>query len=250
MFLKSHPPGQIISNISQGVLTRSQSQSICLFVGFLSLIQPIKYQEALKDNSWVEAMQEEIQHFKRQQVWELVPLPKDLCPIGTKWVFKNKTNESGIVVKNNARLVVQGFRQEEGIDYYETFAHVARLEAIRLFLAFAVNHSINVYQMDIKCTFPYGKIQEEVYVCQPPGFEDAIYPNHVYKLNKSLYGLKQAPRAWYETLSTFLISIGFTRGKIDKTLFLKWKGRDLTILQIYVDDIIFGSTCTSMCEEF
>ena len=113
-------------------------------------------------------------------------MPKDVCPIGTKWVFKNKTDERGIVVKNKASLVVQGFRQEEGIDYDETFAHVARLEAIRLFLAFAVNHNIKVCQMDIKCAFLYGKIQEEVYVCQPPGFEDTFHPDHVYKLNKFL----------------------------------------------------------------
>ncbi|MFS7939268.1 putative RNA-directed DNA polymerase [Helianthus anomalus] len=171
IFLKSHPQDQIIGNINEGVLTRSQSQNICLFAGFLSLHQPVKYQEALKDNSWVEAIQEELQLFKRQQVWELVSLPENVSPIGIKWVFKNKTDERGIVVKNKARLVVQGYRQEEGIDYDETFAPVARLEAIRLFLAFAVNHNIKVYQMDIKCAFLYGKIQEEVYVCQPPGFE-------------------------------------------------------------------------------
>ncbi|KAF5768399.1 putative RNA-directed DNA polymerase [Helianthus annuus] len=250
IFLRSHPPDQIIGNINEGVLTRSQTQNICLFAGFLSLHQPVKYQEALKDNSWVEAMQEELQQFKRQQVWELVPLPKEVSPIGTKWVFKNKTDERGIVVKNKARLVVQGYRQEEGIDYDETFAPVARLEAIRLFLAFAVNHNMKVFQMDIKSAFLYGTLQEEVYVCQPPGFEDPFYPDHVYRLNKALYGLKQAPRAWYETLSNFLLSNGFKRGTIDKTLFLKWRGKDLMIVQIYVDDIIFGSTCTKMCEEF
>ena len=146
-------------------------------------------------------------------------MPKDVCPIGTKWVFKNKTDERGIVVKNKARLVVQGYRQEEGIDYDETFAPVARLEAIRLFLAFAVNHNMKVFQMDIKSAFLYGTLQEEVYVCQPPGFEDPFYPDHVYRLNKALYGLKQAPRAWYETLSTFLLSIGFTRAGLIKHCF-------------------------------
>ena len=249
-YLSNHPPDQIIGNIVDEVLTRSKSSNISLFAGFLSLSQPVKYQEALRDNSWLEAMQEELLQFQKQQVWELVPLPPDVYPIGTKWIFKNKTDERGIVVKNKARLVVQGFRQEEGIDYDETFAPVARLEAIRLFLAFAVNHNIKVYQMDIKCAFLYGKLQEEVYVCQPPGFEDTFHPDYVYKLNKALYGLKQAPRAWYETLSNFLLSINFTRGKIDKTLFLKWKGKDLMIVQIYVDDIIFGSTCNKMCEEF
>ena len=247
---RSHPHDQIIGNIEDGVITRSQAKHICLFAGFLSLHQPTKYQEALRDNSWVEAMQEELLQFKLQEVWSLVPLPSGKSPIGTKWVFKNKTDERGIVVKNKARLVALGYRQEEGIDYDETFAPVARLEAIRLFLAFAVNHKIKVYQMDIKSAFLYGPIQEEVYVCQPPGFEDPFYPDHVYKLNKALYGLKQAPRAWYDTLSSFLISNKFKRGNIDKTLFLKWKGKDLMIIQIYVDDIIFGSTCQNMCEEF
>ncbi|KAD4385721.1 hypothetical protein E3N88_25890 [Mikania micrantha] len=217
---------------------------------FLSQIEPSKYQETLKDNNWVEAMQDELLQFKRKNVWTLCPLPDGKYPIGTRWVFRNKTDDRGIVIKNKARLVVQGYCQEEGIDYDETFAPVARLEAIRLFLAFAISQNIKVYQMDIKSAFLYGTIKEEVYVCQPPGFDDVHYPDWVYKLDKALYGLKQAPRAWYDTLSKFLLSNKFSRGTIDKTLFMKRVDKELLLVQIYVDDIIFGSTKPSMCEHF
>ena len=155
-----------------------------------------------------------------------------------------------MIIKNKARLVVQGYSQEEGIDYDETFAPVARLEVIRLFLAYAISNKIKVYQMDVKSAFLYGKIKEEVYVCQPPGFEDPSHPEWVYKLDKALYGLKQAPRAWYDTLSTFLLKNNFTRGAIDKTLFIKHVGNHVLLVQIYVDDIIFGSTNTRLCDEF
>jgi len=136
----------------------------------------------------------------------------------------------------------EGYRQEEGIDYDETFAPVARLEAIRLFLAHAAYKDFTVYQMDVKSAFLNGKLDEEVYVKQPPGFEDPTHPNYVYRLNKALYGLKQASRAWYETLSKFLLSHKFQRGSIDSTLFIYKKHADVIYVQIYVDDIIFGSS--------
>ncbi|KAD6118915.1 hypothetical protein E3N88_10186 [Mikania micrantha] len=249
-FNKNHPLEQILGDLSKGVQTRSQISNFCLHAAFLSQIEPSKYQEALKDNSWVEAMQDELLQFKRQNVWTLCPLPDGKYPIGTRWVFRNKTDDRGIIIKNKARLVVQGYCQEEGIDYDETFAPVARLEAIRLFLAFAISHNIKVYQMDIKSAFLYGTIKEEVYVCQPPGFDDVHHPDWVYKLDKALYGLKQAPRAWYDTLSQFLLSNNFSRGTIDKTLFIKRVDKELLLVQIYVDDIIFGSTKQSMCEQF
>ncbi|GJZ86337.1 putative reverse transcriptase domain-containing protein [Tanacetum coccineum] len=166
-------------------------------------------------------------NFQLQKVWILVDLPSRKKAIGTKWVFKNKRDERSIVVKNKARLVAQGFRQEEGIDYDEVFAPVARIEAIRLFLAFASYMGFTVYQMDVKSAFLYGTIEEEVYVHQPPGFVDPAHPNKVYKVIKALYGLHQAPRAWYETLSSFLIENGFRRGTIDKTLFIKKKKSDI-----------------------
>ncbi|GKB44494.1 putative ribonuclease H-like domain-containing protein, partial [Tanacetum coccineum] len=144
-------------------------------------------------------------------VWVLVDLPYGKKVIGTKWVFKNKRDERSIVVKNKARLVAQGFRQEEGIDYDEVFAPVARIKAIRLFLAFASYMGFIVYQMDVKSVFLYGTIEEEVCVHQPLGFIDPAHPNKVYKVIKALYGLHQAPRAWYETLSSFLLENGFRR---------------------------------------
>ncbi|GJU81240.1 putative ribonuclease H-like domain-containing protein [Tanacetum coccineum] len=177
-------------------------------------------------------------------------LPYGKKAIGTKWVYRNKKDERGVVVRNKARLVAQGHRQEEGIDYDEVFAPVARLEAIRIFLAFASYKGLIVYQMDVKSAFLYGKIDEEVYVSQPPGFQDPKSPQKVYKVVKALYGLHQAPRAWYATLSTFLLKNGYRRGTIDKTLFLKKDKHDIILVQVYVDDIIFGSTKKSWCDEF
>ncbi|GJZ11639.1 putative ribonuclease H-like domain-containing protein [Tanacetum coccineum] len=177
-------------------------------------------------------------------------LPNRKKAIGTKWVFKNKKDERGIVIKNKARLVAQGYTQEEWIDYDEVFAPVARIEAIRLFLAYASFKDIMVYQMDVNSVFLYGKIEEEVYVCQPPGFEDLDFPDKVYKVENALYGLHQAPRAWYETLSTYLLDNGFQRGKIDQTLFIRRDKGDILLVQVYVDDIIFGSTKKSLCTEF
>ncbi|GKB53916.1 putative ribonuclease H-like domain-containing protein, partial [Tanacetum coccineum] len=222
----------------------------CLFACFLSQNEPKKISEALEDESWVDAMQEELLQFKIQKVWILVDLPYGKKAIGTKWVYRNKKDERGVVVRNKARLVAQGHRQEEGIDYDEVFAPVARIEAIRIFLAFASYMGFIVYQMDVKSAFLYGKIDEEVYVSQPPGFIDPKYPKKVYKVVKALYGLHQAPRAWYATLSTFLLKNGYKRGTIDKTLFIKKDKHDIILVQVYVDDIIFGSTKRSWCDEF
>ncbi|GJU78600.1 putative ribonuclease H-like domain-containing protein [Tanacetum coccineum] len=183
-------------------------------------------------------------------VWTLMDLPKGKRAIGTKWVYRNKKDERGIVIKNKARLVAQGYTQEEGIDYDDVFAPIARIEAIRLFLAYASFKDFMVYQIDVKSAFLYGKTEEEVYVCQPPGFKNPDFPDRVYKVDKALYGLHQAPRSWYETLSTYLLDNGFQRGKIDKTLFIKRDKGDILLVQVYVDDIIFGSTKKSLCTEF
>ncbi|GKB12287.1 putative ribonuclease H-like domain-containing protein [Tanacetum coccineum] len=198
----------------------------------------------------VDAMQEELLQFKIQKVWILVDLPYRKKEIGTKWVYRNKKDERGVVVRNKARLVAQGYRQEEGIDYDEVFAPVARIEAIRIFLAFASYMGFIVYQMDVKSAFLYGTIDEEVYVSQPPGFVDPKFPKKVYKVVKALYGLHQAPRAWYATLSTFLLKNGYRRGTIDKTLFIKKDKNDIMLVHVYVDDIIFGSTKRYWCDEF
>ncbi|GJZ65725.1 putative ribonuclease H-like domain-containing protein [Tanacetum coccineum] len=269
----AHPQSQILGDPNTPVQTRSSLKKIteahalvsyiqahqrsnhkdqqhCLFACFLSQFEPRKVTEALEDGSWVEAMQEELLQFKLQQVWVLVDLPNGAKVIGTKWVYRNKKDERGVVVRNKARLVAQGHRQEEGIDYDEVFAPVARIEAIRLFLAFASFMGFIVYQMDVKSAFLYGTIDEEVYVSQPPGFVDPDHPTKVYKVVKALYGLHQAPRAWYATLSTFLEKHGYKRGTIDKTLFIRRNKKDIMLVQVYVDDIIFGSTNKSWCDEF
>ncbi|KAI3685502.1 hypothetical protein L6452_34750 [Arctium lappa] len=231
---KNHPPQLVIRDISSPMMTRHQSrlqemhdQQHTVLSCFLSQLEPKKAHDAMKESSWIEAMQEELLQFKLQD-----------------------RDERGIVIRNKARLVAQGYTQEEGIDYEEVFAPVARIEAIRLFLAYASYMNFKVYQMDVKSAFLYGSIEEEVYVCQPPGFENPSYPDRVYKLKKALYGLHQAPRAWYDTLSSYLLENGFERGIIDKTLFIKRKKKDILLVQIYVDDIIFGSTRDNMCKEF
>ena len=170
--------------------------------------------------------------------------------IGTKWVFRNKMDESGNIVRNKARLVAKGCNQEEGIDFDETYAPVASLEAVRLLLAYACMCNFKLSQMDVKNAFLNGFLNEEVYVSQPPSFEDHLYPNHVFKLKKALYGLKQAPRWWYERLSNFLLSKGYAKGVVDKTLFIRKHASYVILVQVYVDDTIFGSNNNSMCEEF
>ncbi|GKD94228.1 putative ribonuclease H-like domain-containing protein [Tanacetum coccineum] len=160
---------------------------------------------------------------------------------------RNKLDKRGIMIRNKARLVAQGYTQEERINYDEVFAPIARIEAIRLFSAYASFKDFVVYKMDVKSDFIYGKIEEEVYVCQPPGFEDPNFPDKVYKVEKAFYGLHQAPRAWYETLSTYLLNNEFHKGKIEKTLFIKRVKCDILLIQVYVDDIIFGSTNKELC---
>ena len=217
----------------------------------LSLLQePKNIGEAIKDPDWVIAMQEELEEFERNKVWRLVPKPNNKTIIGTRWVYRNKLDDKGNVIRNKARLVAQGYNQQEGIDYDETYAPVARLEAIRLLIAFASYKGFTLHQMDVKTAFLNGTLNEEVYVKQPPGFEDQANPDHVYFLDKALYGLKQAPRAWYDCLSEYLISQGYKRGTIDKTLFIKHLKEDILIVQVYVDDIIFGSTNPALVNSF
>nr|GEY80171.1 putative ribonuclease H-like domain-containing protein [Tanacetum cinerariifolium] len=199
--------------------------------------EPKRVHQALKDPSWIEAMQEELLQFKMQKFWVLVDLPYGKRAIGTKWVYRNKKDERGIVIRNKVKLVAQGHTQEEGFDYEEVFAPVARIEAIRLFLAYASFMGFMVYQMDVKSAFLYGTIEEEVYVCQPLWFEDRDHLEKVYKVVKALYGLHQAPRAWYETLATYLLENGFHRGTIDQTLFIKKQKGDILLVKQKKDGI-------------
>ncbi|GJR91813.1 retrovirus-related pol polyprotein from transposon TNT 1-94 [Tanacetum coccineum] len=244
---KDHPLHKIIGDPKSSVRTREQLANSCFFACLLSSIEPANMAEALKDADWVSAMQDELDQFARLKVWRLVPRPKGKTIIKTKWIFKNKKDESSLVIRNKARLVAVGYCQQEGIDYDEMFALVARIEAIRLFLAYVAHKDFTVFQMDVKTVFLNGILKEEVYVGQPPGFVNKQYPDHVYALEKALYGLKQAPRAWYDVLSKFLIDSGFQKGSIATTLFIKKKGKHIMLIQIYVDDIIFGSRNPKYC---
>ncbi|KAJ9552915.1 hypothetical protein OSB04_016960 [Centaurea solstitialis] len=203
---RAHPIYNVIGDVNDGVKTRSASANYCLYKSFLSVIEQKNVSQALEDSDWLLAMQEELLQFKRNKVYCLVPRPQDKSIIKTKWIFKNKNDESGVIVRNKARLVAKGYSQQEGIDYDETFAPVARIEAIRIFLAYAAYKNIKVFQMDVKSAFLNGVLH---LVCI---------------LDKALCCLKQALRAWYETLTNHLLSKGFKRGMIDTTLFLKKEG--------------------------
>ncbi|GKE43447.1 retrovirus-related pol polyprotein from transposon TNT 1-94, partial [Tanacetum coccineum] len=176
-------------------------------------------------------------HFEASSSSNVIPTVVHIVAPNSKHV---KLNELGGILKNKARLVARGYRQEEGIDFEESFATVARLDAIWIFLAYAAHVNMIVYQMDVKTAFLNGIRRKEVYVRQPDGFVDQDNLNHVYKLNKALYGLKQAPRAWYDLLSKFLLSQEFSKGTVDPTLFIRRQGKDILLVQIYVDDIIFA----------
>ncbi|GKB86480.1 retrovirus-related pol polyprotein from transposon TNT 1-94 [Tanacetum coccineum] len=211
---KDHPLEQVIGNPSQSIRTRRQLETdgeMCMFALTVSRTEPKNIKEAMADSAWIDQF---------------------------------RKNSSVLIIRSN------GYAQKEGIDFEESFAPVARLEAVRLFIAYAAHKSFTVYQMDVKTAFLYGPLKEEVYVNQPEGFVDPYYPDKVYRLKKALYGLKQAPRAWYDELSNFLVSKGFSKGSIDPTLFITKHGEDILLVQIYVDDIIFGSTSPKLSKRF
>nr|GEV04713.1 retrovirus-related Pol polyprotein from transposon TNT 1-94 [Tanacetum cinerariifolium] len=221
IILKGHPIANIIGDPSRSVSTRKQLETDamwCYFDAFLTLVEPKNFKQAMTKPSWIDAMQEKIHEFEKLEVWELVPCLDNMFLIKLKWIYKIKTDESG--------------------------------RAIRIFIANAAHKNMTIYQMDVKTAFLNGELKEEVYVSQPKGFVDLDNPSHVYKLKKALYSLKQAPRAWYDMLSGFLISQQFSKGVVDPTLFTRHAGNDLLLVQIYVDDIIFASTNTAMCDEF
>ncbi|GJU24394.1 retrovirus-related pol polyprotein from transposon TNT 1-94 [Tanacetum coccineum] len=210
---KDHPIANVIRDPSCSVSTRKQLETDamwCYFDAFLTSVEPKNFKQAMTEPYWINAMQEEIHEFER----------------------------------------LQGFKQEEGIDFEESFAPFARIEAIRIFVANAANKNMTVFQMDVKTAFINGELKEEVYVSQLEGFVDQDNLSHVYKLKKALYGLKEALRAWYDMLSSFLISQHFSKGAVDPTLFTQKAGNDLLLVQIYVDNIIFASTNTALCNEF
>nr|GFB91350.1 Gag-Pol polyprotein [Tanacetum cinerariifolium] len=240
---KDHPLEQVIGSPSQPVRTRRQLESdaeMCMFALTVSRTEPKNIKEAMADSAWIESMQEELHQSDRLDVWELVDRPLCTNIINLTWLWKNKHDEENTVIRNKSRLVAKGYAQKEGVDFEESFAPVARLEAVRLFITYAAHKSFTIYQMDVKTAFLYGPLKEEVYVNQPDGFVDPYHPDKVYRLKKALYELKQAPKAWYDELSKFLLSKGFTKVSIDLTLFITKHKGDILLVQIYVDDIIFG----------
>nr|GEV36884.1 hypothetical protein [Tanacetum cinerariifolium] len=247
---KDHPLEQVIGNPSQSVRTRQSDGEMCMFALTVSRTEPKNIKEAMADSVWIESMQEELHQFDRLDVWELVDRPLCKNVINMKWLWKNKRDEENTIIHNKSRLVAKGYAQKEGVDFKESFALVARLEDVRLFIVYAAHKSFTVYQMDVKTAFLYGPLKEEVYINQPDGFVDPYHPDKVYRLKKALYGLKQAPRVWYDELSNFLVSEGFSKGSIDPTLFISKHGEDILLVQIYVDDIIFGFTNSKLSKQF
>ncbi|KAK2382486.1 putative mitochondrial protein [Trifolium repens] len=245
---KNHPKELIIGNPELPVMT--MSREVIANACFISKIKTENVKEDLTDKFWINAIQEELNQFKRNEAWDLVPRPDGVNIIGTKWVYRNKSDENGVFTRNKARLVVQGYSQIEGVDFDETFAPVARLESIRLLLGVACILKFKLFQMDVKSAFLNGYLNEEVYVAQPKGFVDHNLPDHVYRLKKTLYGLKQAPRAWYERLTKFLLQQGYRKGETDKTLFVRQEEGKLMIAQIYVDDIVFGGMTDALVKQF
>ncbi|GJR67469.1 retrovirus-related pol polyprotein from transposon TNT 1-94 [Tanacetum coccineum] len=230
---KDHPLENIIGELARPVSTRLQLHEqalFCYYDAFLIAVEPKMYKDALTQSYWIEAMQEELNEFEHLKVWELIPQPDKVLVITLKWIYKVKLDELGDILKNKARLVARGYRQEEGIDFEESFALVARLKAIKIFLAFAAHMNMFVYQMDVRNAILNGNLREE--------------------LKKALYGLKQAPCAWYDLLSSFLISQDFSKDSVDPTLFIRKEGKELLLVQIYVDDIIFAASTPELCELF
>jgi hypothetical protein len=239
---KNHHSDQIIGNKDAGVVTGRKIHSPKqTHLALLSTIEPNCFEEDNKDEFWNKAMDEELDQIEKNDTWELVPIPKNKNVIGTKWVFRNKLNEDGQVTRNKARLVCKGYAQIKGIDFEETFAPVARMEAICLLLSYACSKNVKVYHMDVKSAFLNGELEEEVYIEQPEGFQLSENTDYVCKLKKALYGLKQAPRAWYSRLDKYLQQAGFRKGSADNNLYIKVSQGNILLIEVYVDDIIFGS---------
>lgn len=204
--------------------------------------EPVTFDQALKEKVWKEAMQVEIDAIERNGTWKLIELPPGHKEIDLKWVFKQKKDTNGKVVKHKARLVAKGYVQKFGVDFDEVFAPVTRMETVRLLLALAAQSEWEVHHLDVKSAFLNGELKEKVYVTQPRGFEKEGEEHKVYKLSKALYGLRQAPRAWYERLSKYLIKLGFTKCPFEHAVYVKHEGNEVLIIGVYVDDLLATGT--------
>nr|GEW33805.1 retrovirus-related Pol polyprotein from transposon TNT 1-94 [Tanacetum cinerariifolium] len=232
---KNHPLEKVIGDPSKQIMTRKRLQTdteVYMYALTMSTIEQKNIKEAMLGPSWIESMQEELNQFKSLDVWKLFECPIGRNIIKVKWIWKNKTDDENTVIRNKSCLVAKGYGQEEGIDFEESFAPVARLEAVRIFVAYAAHKNFPIFQMDVKTTFLNGPLKEEVFVQQPNGFVDPNFPNHFCRLKKALYGLKQASRAWYDKLSSFLIERHFTKGIVDPKLFTRRHEDDILFINL------------------
>ncbi|CAL2255656.1 unnamed protein product [Prunus armeniaca] len=245
------PPGWMRDYVSGEGLSEEDDMDVNLaHLALFIDVDPISYEEAAKSKIWRQAMDAEIQAIERNDTWELTELPPRGKTIGVKWVFRTKLNENGKVDKYKARLVAKGYSQQYGVDYAEVFAHVALLDTIRVVLSLAAQKTWMVYQLDVKSAFLHGELNEEVFVAQPPGYEQQGHKQKVYRLKKALYGLKQAPRAWYSHIELYFVRAGFKKCPYEHTLFTKTKNGGMLIVCLYVDDLIFTGNDESMFKEF
>lgn len=210
--------------------------------------EPTSVEAALADHNWVSAMDAEHQALIQNRTWHLVPKPRGKNIIGCKWVYKIKCRANGSIDRYKARLVAKGYKERYGIDYEDTFSPVVKAATIRLILSIAVTKGWSLRQLDVQNAFLHGVLNEEVYMYQPPGYEDKVHPKCVCKFDKALYGLKQAPRAWYARLCAKLESLGFVPSKSDTSLFYYSKGQQTVIVLVYVDDIIVASSTVQATE--
>jgi hypothetical protein len=231
--------------------TEQIEQSDVVYFAFFAGEDPISFDEACKEEKWMEAMNEEMQAIKKNDTWKLTSLPPHKEPIGVKWVYKTKKNPDGSVNKYKARLVAKGYKQKEGEDYTEVFAPVSRLDTVRLIISLAAQNSWRIFQMDVKSAFLNGVLQEDVYLEQPPGFVKKGEEKKVYKLKKALYGLKQSPRAWYSRINSYFEKNGFQKCPYEHTLYTKSNSRgSFMVISLYVDDLVFTGNDLEMLHEF
>ena len=213
----------------------------CAYVAkIVENVKPANFDEVVGKPEWEQAMDEEMAALDDSETWDLVQLPQGKKPIGCKWVYKIKHNTDGSVSRYKARLVAKGYAQTYGIDFEETFSPVAKMATVRAVISLAASKGWILHQMDVKNAFLHGDLHEEVYMDQPPGYEDLDHPNLVCMLKKALYGLKQAPRAWHERIAQYLVTIGFVMTDADHSLYVYKSGRGLVFVTIYVDDLIIG----------
>jgi hypothetical protein len=232
------PPG-VRTRLQKGIRNPKQYTDGTVRYGMLSSTgEPLTLTEALNDQNWCKAMKEEYNALLENKTWHLVPPNRSKNLIDCKWVYRIKKKADGSIDRYKARLVAKGFKQRYGIDYEDTFSPVVKIATIRIVLSLSVSCGWSLRQLDVKNAFLHGVLEEEVYMRQPPGFENPHAPHHVCKLDKALYGLKQAPRAWYSRLSSKLCELGFTPSKADTSLFLLKKSGISMFVLIYVDDII------------